>query len=188
MVSNMKTYISMLRGINVSGQKKIRMAELKSLYESLALENVQSYLQSGNMVFDSEEGDTTKLRESIEAQIEVTYGYSVPILIRTRDDFRRLIESKSFAKERSWNPSRVMVTFLYEPPGQSKLDSLSIPENETCKFVMEEGVIFLYCPDGYGRSKLSNNFFEKKLDVIATTRNWKTVGALYEMASERQSS
>ena len=78
-----------------------------------------------------------------------------------------------------------MVTFLYERPDQSKLNDLNFPENESCEFVVEEHEIFLHCPDGYGRSKLSNNFFEKKLGVIATTRNWKTVDALYEMASER---
>ena len=84
----MQTYISMLRGINVSGQKKIRMADLKSLYESLGLENVQTYVQSGNVVFDSEEQDVAKLRKSIEAQIESTFGFSVPVLIRSADDFR----------------------------------------------------------------------------------------------------
>ena len=175
----------MLRGINVSGQKKIRMADLKSMYESLGLKNVQTYLQSGNAIFDSDEQEDTKLKESIEAQIESTYGFSVPVLIRTGDDFHHLIESRSFVKERSENPARVMVTFLYERPDQSKLNDLSVPENDTCDFVIADQEIFLYCPDGYGRSKLSNNFFEKKLDAVATTRNWKTVNALYEMASER---
>jgi len=181
----MKTYISLLRGINVSGQKKILMAELKSLYESLGFENVQTYVQSGNVVIESEEQDTEALRKSIETQIEANYGFSVPVLIRTRDDFLRLIESKHFRKERSENPTRVMVTFLFEYPVQTRLIELSIPENDTCEFVIADQEIFLFCPDGYGRSKLSNNFFEKKLDVIATTRNWKTVNALYKMANEK---
>jgi len=181
----MKTYISLLRGINVSGQKKILMAELKSLYESLGFENVQTYVQSGNVVIESEEQDTEALRKSIETQIKANYGFSVPVLIRTRDDFLRLIESKHFRKERSENPTRVMVTFLFEYPVQTRLIELSIPENDTCEFVIADQEIFLFCPDGYGRSKLSNNFFEKKLDVIATTRNWKTVNALYKMANEK---
>jgi len=181
----MNTYISMLRGINVSGQKNIRMADLKSLYESLGLAKVQTYLQSGNVVFDSDEQEVAKLKKSIEAQIEVTYGFSVPVLILTGGDFRRLIGSKPFRRERSENPARVMVTFLYERPGQAKLDSLSVPENDTCEFVIGEQEIYLYCPDGYGRSKLSNNYFEQKLGLIATTRNWKSVNALFEMLSER---
>ena len=86
----------MLRGINVSGQKKIRMADLRSLYESLGLINVQSYLQSGNVVFDSKEENVEKLKNAIEAQIESTYKFSVPVLVRTGDDFRRVIQNKVF--------------------------------------------------------------------------------------------
>ena len=181
----MLTYISLLRGINVSGQKKIRMADLKILYESLGLTEVQTYLQSGNVVFDNGEQSPEKLRKSIEAEIESAYGFSVPVLIRSGDDFQRLIGSRPFRKERSEHPARVMVTFLFELPEQSKLTELSVPESDTCEFVIADQEIFLHCPDGYGRSKLSNNFFEKKLGVVATTRNWKTVNALCQMASER---
>ena len=177
----MNTYISMLRGINVSGQKKIRMADLRKLYESLGLINVQSYLQSGNVVFDSEEKNDEKLRDSIEAQIESMYGFSVPVLIRTGEDFRRVIENHPFAEEEA---IRVLVTFFYEPPDKSKLEELSQHEDKVDKFAIGEQEIFLFCPGGYGRTKLSNNFFEKNLGVVATTRNWKSVNALFEMASE----
>jgi uncharacterized protein (DUF1697 family) len=172
----------MLRGINVSGQKKIRMADLKSLFESLGLIHVQSYLQSGNVVFDSDEKDIGKLKDVIEAQIESTYGFSVPVLIRTRDDFKRVIQEHPFAQEEA---IRVLVTFLYELPDSSKLEELSHYQDKVDKFAIGKQEIFLFCPGGYGRTKLSNNFFEKKLGVVATTRNWKSVNALYEMASER---
>ena len=178
----MNTYISMLRGINVSGQKKIRMADLRNLYESLGLQNVQSYLQSGNVVFDSDEKNVDKLRDSIEAQIESNYGFSVPVLIRTKEVFQRVIEEHPFAEEEA---IRVLVTFLYEAPDKSKLEELSQYEDKADQFAIGEQEIFLFCPGGYGRTKLSNNFFEKKLGVVATTRNWKSVNALYEMASER---
>ena len=178
----MQTYISMLRGINVSGQKKIRMVELKSLYESLGFENVQSYVQSGNVVFDSEEQDAIKLRGTIEAQIESTFGFSVPVLIRTGDDFQRIIKSHPFKDKEA---IRVLVTFLYEHPEQSKLDELSDYKDKVDHFAIGEQEIYLFCPGGYGKTKLSNTFFEKKLGVICTTRNWKSVNALYEMASQR---
>jgi uncharacterized protein (DUF1697 family) len=178
----MQTYISILRGINVGGQKKVRMAVLKSLYETLGLGNVQTYVQSGNVVFDSEEQDAEKLRKSIEAQIETTFGFSVPVLIRTADDLQRVIESHPFANE---EPIRVLVTFLYETPEQSKWDELSLYQDQMDQFALGEHEIFLFCPGGYGRTKLSNNFFEKKLGVIATTRNWKSIITLYEMASKR---
>ena len=97
----MPPYITLLRGINVSGQKKIRMADLKSLYESLGFENAQTYVQSGNVVFDSKEQDVMGLRETIEAQIESTFGFSVPVLIRTGDDVRRVIENHPFELSRT---------------------------------------------------------------------------------------
>ncbi len=179
---SMNTYISLLRGINVSGQKKIRMADLRKLYESLGPINVQSYLQSGNVVFDSEEKNVEKLRDSIEAQIESTYGFSVPVLIRTGEGFRRVIENHPFAEEEA---IRVLVTFLYESPDKSKLDNLSQYGDKVDQFAIGKQEIFLFCPGGYGRTKLSNNFFEKKLGVVTTTRNWKSVNALYEMARDK---
>lgn len=178
----MNTYISMLRGINVSGQKKIRMADLKSLYESLGLGNVQTYVQSGNVVFDSDEQDRDKLRNSIETQIEKQFGFSVPVLIRIAADFKRVIENHPFAHEEA---VRVLVTFLYEQPEVSKWEELSQYKDNVDQFALGEREIFLFCPGGYGKTKLSNTFFEKKLDAVATTRNWKSVNALYEMANER---
>ena len=178
----MQTYISILRGINVSGQKPVRMADLKSLYESLGIGNVETYVQSGNVVFDSEEIDSEILTKSIEGQIEKTFEFAVPVLVRSADDFLRVIKNHPFKEE---EPVRVLVTFLYQHPEQSKLDDLSRYEDKVDKFAIGEQEIFLFCPGGYGKTKLSNTFFEKKLSVIATTRNWKTVNALYQMASER---
>jgi uncharacterized protein (DUF1697 family) len=178
----MQTYISLLRGINVSGQKNIRMADLRSLYEALGLSICQTYVQSGNVVFDSEEQDAAKLRDSIEAQIESAFGFSVPVLIRTRDDFQRVIENHPFAGE---EPTRVLVTFLYERPEQSKWEELDRHKGQVDQFALGEQEIFLFCPAGYGKTKLSNTFFEKKLDVVATTRNWKTIQTLYKMTIER---
>ena len=158
------------------------MADLRSLYESLGFGNVQSYVQSGNVVFDSNEQDVTKLKESIEAQIEAQIGFSVPVLILTAADFQRIIESHPFKNEEA---IRVLVTFLYMHPEQSKLLDLSHYEDKVDKFAIGEQEIFLFCPGGYGKTKLSNTFFERKLDVVATTRNWKSVNALYEMATKR---
>jgi uncharacterized protein (DUF1697 family) len=178
----MTTYISILRGINVGGQKKIRMADLKSLYEYHGLTNVETYVQSGNVVFDSTETDRGNLQKAIEAQIEANYGFTVPVLIRTGDDFRRVIKSHPFAGE---EPIRVLVTFLYEQPEPSKWDELRTYKDKVDQFALGEQEIFLYCPGGYGKTKLSNTFFERKLGVSATTRNWMTINMLYEMASKR---
>jgi uncharacterized protein (DUF1697 family) len=181
----MKTYISLLRGINVSGQKKIRMAELRDLYESLGLAGIESYLQSGNVLFASDEPERTKLAGLIETRIEQTYGYSVPVLVRDTADFQRIIDTNPFAGDRNEDLARLYVTFLYRLPAGEQWRELAGPPGTADEFLFGEQEIFLFCPGGYGRTKLSNNFFEKKLNVPATTRNWKTVTALYQMARER---
>ena len=181
----MNTFISMLRGINVSGQKKISMNELRDLYETLNLTNVQTYVQSGNVVFDSAERNASVLVRQIEEQIEQTFGYSVPVLLRTSDDFRRVTSSNPFLGDRNEDPAKLYVTFLYEPLADPQLSNLKAPDGIKDKFAIGEQEIFLFCPDGYGRTKLNNNFFEQKLKVTATTRNWKTVNALFGMADGR---
>jgi len=180
----MNTFISMLRGINVSGQKKIRMTELQRLYETLGLVNVETYVQSGNVVFDSPEPDASRLRALIEAQIEAAFGYQVFIFIRDAEDFRRIIDNNPFTSQRNEDPDKLHVTFLYRAPSLSAWDTLKAPEGETDEFVRGEKEIFLFCPNGYGRTKLSNSFFERKLGVSATTRNWRTVNVLYAMANK----
>jgi uncharacterized protein (DUF1697 family) len=151
-------YISMLRGINVSGQKIIRMEELASLYESLGFKNVRTYVQSGNVLFDSPLTDGTKLTRLIADRI------------------------KPFLKERGIDPARLYVTFLSEVPDLEALNLLRTVKDEHDEFRIAPKKVYLHCPDGYGRTKLSNNFFEKTLKVAATTRNWNTVKALLGMA------
>ena len=181
----MNTYISMLRGINVSGQKKIRMAELQRLYEASGLVDVVTYIQSGNVVFDGPEPDASKLRELIEGQTEKAFGFQVSVFIRDAQEFRRIIDSNPFLRQRNEDPAKLHVTFLYQAPSPAAWDTLSVPEGETDEFVRGEKEIFLFCPNGYGTTKLSNSFFERKLGVPATTRNWRTVNVLYDIAIKR---
>jgi len=181
----MNTFISMLRGINVSGQKKIQIVELRKLYESLNLVNIETYVQSGNVVFDSTEQDALKLAGLIEGQIEKSFGYAVPVFIRDKKDFQRIIKSNPFLVERNEDSAKLHVTFLYSSPSELKLSSLAITSVETAEFSIGDKEIFLFCPNGYGKTKLSNSFFEKILDMPATTRNWKTVTTLYKMAKQK---
>jgi uncharacterized protein (DUF1697 family) len=177
----MNTYISMLRGINL-GNKTIRMADLKSLYESLGFVDVRTYVQSGNVVFESSEPDSEKLETLIEEQIEKSYVFQVATFVRDKDYFKKVIDNNPFVNERHEDPVRLHVTFLYKSPGQPDLAQLATPKGETDEFAMGEKEIYLFCPNGYGRTKLSNTFFEKKLKVPATTRNWNTVNALFNLA------
>lgn len=176
------TYISMLRGINVSGQKKIRMEVLRSMYQALGFANVRTYVQSGNVLFESSERSLENLTEKIQAQIEQEFGFLVYVFLRFPSDFQFLIDNNPFARESDQNPGRLMVTFFYQIPSKEHLDQLVIPDDSTDAYVLIKNALYLYCPDGYGRSKLSNNFFERKLKVPCTTRNWKTINSLNELA------
>ena len=181
----MNTFISLLRGINVNGQKKINMIELKSLCQSLGLAEVSTYVQSGNVVFDSAEQNTAKLSAMIEAAIEQSFGFAVSVFLREPNDFQRLVEDNPFLNGRNEDPVRLHVTFLYSLPSKARLSNLNPPGSGADEFVVRGREIYLFCPNGYGRTKLSNTFFERKLNVPATTRNWNTVSALHSMANAR---
>lgn len=174
----------MLRGVNVSG-KIIRMAELISLYESLDLMNVETYVQSGNVVFDSATQDTSKMIANLESQIERTFGYAVSVFLRDNNDLLRIIDGNPFIKERQADPDKLYVTFLYKAPSRLQMSNLMAPNSGADEYLPGNDEIFVFCPNGYGRTKLSNTFFEKKLKMPATTRNWKTVNALYQLADQR---
>jgi uncharacterized protein (DUF1697 family) len=181
----MQPFISLLRGINVSGQKTIRMPELKALFESLGFTLVATYLQSGNVVFDCANGEISTIAGSIEKAIERHFGFTVSVLVRDRDDFRRNFEGNPFLTERNEDLERLHVTFLSASPSAVALKDLETSIDTTDEYFLSGKEIYLFCPNGYGRTKLSNSFFERKLKVVATTRNWKTVSALYGMVHSR---
>ena len=181
----MKTFISMLRAINVGGQNKIPMPELKRLYEGLSLTNVTTYVQSGNVVFDSIDREPDGLAAEIQTRIEKVYGSKIFVFVRAVADFRRILESNPFLMARNEAPSFLHVTFLSQTPSQAQWDNLRAPDSTGDEFFSTSQEIYLFCPDGYGRTKLSNAFFERKLGLPATTRNWNTVQALYKLAVER---
>lgn len=181
----MKTYISMLRGINVGGHKQIKMEDLRAMYQALGFENVASYVQSGNVVFDSAVAEPAVLAARIEAQIATTLGHDVVVFIRDADDFQRIIAANPFAARQDVNPARLMVAFLNEPLAAAAIEALAlvVPDESSDEFVVAGKEIYLYFPDGSGRSKLAAAISGKKLRTPSTTRNWNTVSALAEMAS-----
>jgi uncharacterized protein (DUF1697 family) len=182
----MHTLISMLRGINVGGQKTIRMTELKEIYESLGYSQVTTYVQSGNIVFDCANREVSSIAGAIEKEIARYFGFSVGVIVRHSDDFRRIINNNPFIAQRNEDPERLHVTFLAASPAAAVLNNLTAPAGTTDEYFLRSSEIYLFCPNGYGRTRLSNTFFEKKLQVLATTRNWKTVNALYNIAISRK--
>lgn len=178
----METYISILRGINVSGHKKIQMDDLKALFENLKFKTVTTYIQSGNVIFKASKQRDEVLAKKIEEAIYSKYNFEVPAIIRSVQEMRNIIAVNPLLKESNIDAEKLHVTFLEEVPDKTKVDSIKSSGYSPDKFIIIGKEIFLYCPNGYGITKLSNNFFENKLKVSATTRNWKTVNKLLELA------
>lgn len=182
----MHTYISLLRGINVSGQKSIKMDDLRKNYEQWGMENVRTYIQSGNVIFDTVRKDPGKLEQYLMDQLLEEYGFEVPVIIRKRSRMQEIIEHNPFLEDPGTDHKWLYITFLSEEPenGLNPNDSLHELSTDTEQFRISSREVYLYLPDGYGRTKLSNNTFERKLNVRATTRNWRTVKKLYELSNK----
>ena len=176
------TCIALLRGINVSGQRMIKMNDLKALFESLKLKNVRTYLQSGNVVFDSGEPAVGAQGKRIENKILQILGLEVPVIMRTADQLENILQNNPFLKDRNEEITRLYVIFLAEAPAADSLFKLNGYKSADDEFIVSGKEIYLFCPGGYGNTKFSNGFFESKLKVTATTRNWKTVTELVAMA------
>ncbi len=178
-VYSMPTHISLLRGINVGGNKKIPMADLKALYESLGFRAVTTYIQSGNVVFYADTTDAPALAARIEAAIAARFGFDVTVLQRTADDLRRILDNDPFP---GVEPARRHVLFLATPPASAAVDALKVPVAYGEEWLLAGREIYLHYPNGSGRSKMTGAFFERALDVAASARNWNSVNALYDLA------
>lgn len=178
----MTTYISILRGINVSGKKLIKMEALRDMYGALHFQNITSYVQSGNVVFATKNTETAILAEKISTQIKSTFGFDVPVIVMTIGQFNDVIANNMLAKDLQKDASFLHVTFLASAPKpfDSKLIEDKLQSGEEIRF--SDQAVYLYCPYGYGKTKLTNNFLVSKLKVGATTRNWKTTNELLKIA------
>ena len=180
----MPVYISIIRGINVSGQKMIRMDALKELYASLKFSDIRTYIQSGNVIFSSNAMARAELEKRIGKKIAETFGFDVPVMVLGTADIRTVLENNPFVTRRKEDPSLLHVTFLAHEPSEANIEAVLQAQSGDDECVVSGRTVYLYCPNGYGRTKLNNTFFEKKFQTIATTRNWKTVNELYRISME----
>ena len=181
----MQTYISILRGINVGGSKPLKMIDLKAMLEKLGFEDVVTYIQSGNVVFKTPTNEPAeKISETIEKAIQKKFGFDVPVITTSADELKKVIHNNPFIKRKGIQLDKLHVTFLGTLPESSFVTVVAKLDFSPDEFVIRGREIYLHCPDGYGNTRLSNNFFENKLFVKATTRNWNTVNKLWEMAKE----
>jgi len=172
----------MLRGINVSGHKMIKMEALRGSFEALGFRNVQTYVQSGNVIFEAGLAGIGGLPLIIGKRILRDFGFPVPVLLKTSEELQRIVHDNPFLKQKGIDESKLHVTFLSATAPKSAGEDLKPLAVKPERFNVCGREIYLYCPNGYGRTKLSTNAIEKKLGLEATTRNWKTMNALVALA------
>jgi uncharacterized protein (DUF1697 family) len=177
----MPTFAAMLRGINVGSGKIVKMERLRASLEALGFDNVRTYVQSGNAVFESERKSPAKLSRKIEDKIQRDFGFAVPVLLKTSKEMEQIVSDNPLVKEKGIDHSKLHVTFLSDAPPKTAVKALEPLATGHERFRILNREIYLYFPEGYGYTKLSNNAIEKKLSVVATTRNWRTVNTLLEM-------
>ena len=176
----MATYIAMLRGINITGHKIIRMEALRTSFETLGFRRVQTYVQSGNVIFEAR--NDANLAGKIKKRILADFGFNVSVLVKTPREMAQVICDNPFPKQAGTDDSRLYVTFLSAPAPPTAESALKGMATEPERFHVGRREIYLHCPNGYGKTKLSNTAIEKKLGMVATTRNWRSVNALLALA------
>jgi uncharacterized protein (DUF1697 family) len=175
----MQTYIALLRGINVGGKNILHMEDLKALLAELDLHNIKTYVQSGNVVFQSEAQDISKLGEKIGAAIEQQHGFESQVLIFESNDFGNAVAANPFP-EAEYQPNTLHLTFLASEPQEPDLEAIEAVKKYSERYKLLGRVFYLYAPDGIGRSKLAASV-ERLLGVPVTTRNWRTVEKIADM-------
>lgn len=177
----MQTYILLLRGINVGGHRKIKMEEFKIELDKLELQEVKTYIQSGNFVFKYKEDTEATLTTTIEGLILKKYGFEVNALVLAAENFTDIFNNNPYLPEKKNEIEKLYCTLLYEVPETSKIKALEAVDASGDEFVPMGKCLYFYYANGYGKSKINNPVIENKLKVKATTRNWKTMTKLMEM-------
>jgi uncharacterized protein (DUF1697 family) len=176
--------ICILRGINVSGKNRILMADLQRWFQELGYGQVVTYIQSGNVVFSAPHDQPVSTNEGmIRDKIRQSGNLDIPVVIRTLEEMNETLKLNPFLKNSDKEADKLHVTFLSSVPEPDRIAQIASEQYLPDEFIIRGRDIYLYCPGGYGNTKLSNSFFEAKFKVTATTRNWATVSKLAEIGN-----
>jgi len=178
----MTVVVSMLRGVNLAGRNKIKMDVLRALCESLGLQDAQTYVQSGNVVFRAKERPTATLARRMEDAIERKAGFRPAVILRTPAELRAVIAANPFAGRGGIEPGKLLVTFLAASPNAAARAEIGAIKTDPEEMHVGGRELYIYFPNGVGRSKLSLAKVERAVKVAGTARNWNTVNRLLEMA------
>jgi uncharacterized protein (DUF1697 family) len=177
----MPTFVAMLRGINLGPHKRVKMDALRKSFESLGLKKVQTYIQSGNVIFKAGKSSPAVLRKKIEAQIASDFGFSSLAILRSQDQLGKVVTANPFLKQSAAIHEKLHVIFLSETPEADvlkQLEGLTKSPDASCCLGQE---IYLLLPNGFAQSSMIHNPLERKLLTRATTRNWRSVNNIYQM-------
>jgi uncharacterized protein (DUF1697 family) len=178
----MQKYICLLRGVNMTGHNSLKMGDLADLFRELGFTDVQTYIQSGNVIFRNNSGDPESvLRSRIEEGIKKRFDYNIAVMLRTEKQLKDLAPVNPFLDEDDFSSSKMAVIFLHDPVTVEQADKVKGVSYPPDKFHIAGSEIFIYCPGGFGRTKLYTNFFESRMKVTGTARNWKTVQTISEL-------
>ena len=172
----------MLRGVNLGPHRRLKMEELRALYESLDLVDPQSYVQSGNVLFKTRARDLVPLAAKIEKAIERRFGFRSDVILRSASELREVVAKNPFAARKGIEPNKLLVTFLASDPGEEARAKLRQVKAEPEELWIDGRDVFIYFPNGLARPKLSIPLLEKTLRTSGTGRNWNTVTKLLELA------
>jgi uncharacterized protein (DUF1697 family) len=175
-------YVAMLRGVNVGGNS-LKMEWLREACEGIGLQDVRTYVQSGNIVFSSRLG-AEKLAKTLKTTIDAQTRLPVTVVVRSASEMAKIVAGNPFAKQKGVDLTKLHVTFLAKAPSRPVREKLDALAGTRDQYRLVGPEIYLHCPINYGETKLSNTAIEKAVSIGATTRNWKTVTVLCEMAAE----
>jgi uncharacterized protein (DUF1697 family) len=180
----MKTHLALLRGINVSGHNMIKMDVLKKLLENIGFQNVRTYIQTGNVFIDSNEENAASIGFKIKQEIFKELGLEVPVVVISKSDLEACFTNNTYLKEKDCDTKKLYVAFVSKELNAAALNDLKISQFKPDEAAIDNSRIYLKYTVGAGRTKLDQKYIEKKLNVVATIRNWNTVTKLLEMYDE----
>ena len=170
----------------MTGHNSIKMTDLAALYSDHGFIRSETYIQSGNVIFSTEkEMPATEIALILETAIHDTFGYDVPVMLRTVSQMRNMLSSNPFLSEINFDPAKMAVIFLHDDITESQIQKVAYLDYPPDKFKIIGNEIYTFCPNGFGKTKLYTNFFENKMKVKGTARNWKTITTLLNLAEKR---
>ncbi|MFD1160910.1 DUF1697 domain-containing protein [Hwangdonia seohaensis] len=177
----MNTYIALFKGINVGGHKKVPMVDLRQLLTKSGFKNVQTYIQSGNVIFQSSKDNTAEIEDIIQNATTSYFGFEVSVLVKTRTHIKRIFDACPFSEEKKQASYFAM---LYDKPDEALVTLASEKIYEGEEYYILNDCIYFFCEKGYGQAKFNLNYFERKLKTTATARNYNTMVKLLSLSAE----